>query len=245
MATIKGQNLRILLGEESTSLKCIGAATQCQVHVQMQVEEDTTKDTEDDFVINEPVGLLWDVTTESIVTDIEYVSAIGADELVVGQIYTLLFSRTIGEQNRQQAAATINMIGQAVLSDLQFNTPNQDVSTATAKFTGIGELKHYIGVETPFELPVTQGQLLAMSAADRYIKFTTPLTMEQVCDGLIIRDEDDYVADLTATTTYIRVNMNGTGVFEIQQDANDLRRWNILSPYPSTSKTYVEFSYNN
>ena len=245
MATIKGQNLRILLGENSSSLKCIGAATQCQARVQMQVEEDTTKDTEDDFIINEPVGLLWDVTTEAIVTDIEYVSAIGADELVVGRIYTLLFSRTIGEQNRQQAAATINMIGQAVLSDLQFNTPNQDISTATAKFTGIGELKHYVGVETPFELPVTQGQLLTMSAADRYIKFTIPLTMEQVCDGLIIRDEDDYVADLTAGTAYISVNLNGTFVFEIQQDANDLRRWNILQPYPSTSKTYVEFSYNN
>jgi hypothetical protein len=69
--------------------------------------------------------------------------------------------------------------------------------------------------------------------------------MEQVCDGLIIRDEDDYVADLTAGTSYITVIMNGTGVFEIQQDANDLRRWNILQPYPSTSKTYVEFSYNN
>ena len=32
MATIKGQNLRILMGEDVESLKCVAASTSCQLH---------------------------------------------------------------------------------------------------------------------------------------------------------------------------------------------------------------------
>ena len=67
MATIKGENLRVMVGDDLEHLQCIAAATNCVLHCALQVEESTTKDTEDDWIVNEPVGLNWDMQVESLV----------------------------------------------------------------------------------------------------------------------------------------------------------------------------------
>ena len=144
MATIKGQNLRVLIGPDAEHLKCVAAATSCQIHLALEVQEDTTKDTTDDWLINEPVGINWDVQVDALVVDDpEDTGAVHADALVPGMIYMLQFSRTAGstgEQNRDAVADLIQMTGTAYLSDLVYNATNQDLATASAKFTGNGEL---------------------------------------------------------------------------------------------------------
>ena len=50
MATVKGQNLRVLVGVDTEHLQCIAASTNCVLHCALQVEEDTTKDTTDDWI---------------------------------------------------------------------------------------------------------------------------------------------------------------------------------------------------
>ena len=67
MATIKGQNLRVLQGIDADSLKCIAASTSCAVHVSMQVEENTNKDVESDWITQEPTSLAWDVQVDALV----------------------------------------------------------------------------------------------------------------------------------------------------------------------------------
>ena len=57
MATIKGQNLRIMVGEDEEDLQCIAASTNCQVHLALQVEEDTSKDDDSDWLTKSPVGI--------------------------------------------------------------------------------------------------------------------------------------------------------------------------------------------
>ena len=64
MATIKGQNLRVLLGG-----RCVAAATSCTLHVAMQTEDSSTKDDDGDFATVNPVGLSWDVSVDALVTD--------------------------------------------------------------------------------------------------------------------------------------------------------------------------------
>lgn len=144
MATIKGQNLRVLIGPDAEHLKCVAAATNCQIHLTLEVQEDTTKDTTDDWLINEPVGINWDVQVDAlVVNDPEDTDSVHADALVPGMIYMLQFSRTAGstgEHNRDAVADLIQMTGNAYLSDLVYNATNQDLVTAAAKFAGSGEL---------------------------------------------------------------------------------------------------------
>lgn len=65
MATIKGQNLRLLVG---SPIRCIAKAQSCTLHLAMEVQESSTKDDVDGWVRNEVTGMSWDVTAEADVT---------------------------------------------------------------------------------------------------------------------------------------------------------------------------------
>lgn len=68
MATIKGQNLRILVGPTDSNTRCIAAATSCTVHFQAQTTDMSTKDTEEGWADNEVTGLSWDMSADALVT---------------------------------------------------------------------------------------------------------------------------------------------------------------------------------
>lgn len=59
---IKGQNLRLYVQNV-----CVAAATNAQVHLSLEVQEDSTKDTIDDWIQQSPVGLAWDAQTDAMV----------------------------------------------------------------------------------------------------------------------------------------------------------------------------------
>ncbi len=109
----------------------------------MQVQEDTTKDSENDWIENEPVGVNWEVDVEALVVNGDEDGAYIAADLVVGMLYDLKFSRTLGaagSQNRDATSSRVNMSGEAILSDLTINAQVGNLATYTAKFTGNGEL---------------------------------------------------------------------------------------------------------
>lgn len=143
MATIKGENLRILIGPDDEHLKCVAAATNCVVHVAAIVEEDMTKDTEDDWLVKEVTGLNWDVQVDALIIDETDAGAVSADALQPGLEYLVRFSQTAGEKNRDAIANAMQWTGRAILSDLNFTAQNEQVSQATAKFTGSADLTPY------------------------------------------------------------------------------------------------------
>ena len=146
MATIKGQNLRVLLGDDDAHLACVAAATNCQVHLQLQVEEDTTKDTDDDWIPKEPVGINWDVSVDALVLLDSEETGVTVNSLQVGRVYRLRFAQTAGatgEQNRDAVSNRLQLTGNAILSDLQLTAQNQDEAQYTAQFTGHGDLVQY------------------------------------------------------------------------------------------------------
>ena len=69
MATIKGQNLRIMIGEDEQDLQCIAASTNCQVHLALQIEEDTSKDDDSDWLTKSPVGISWDASVDALIVE--------------------------------------------------------------------------------------------------------------------------------------------------------------------------------
>ena len=144
MATVKGQNLRVMFdsGDPETPNPCVAASTNCVLHLSAQIEEDTSKDTVDDWIQNTVVGLAWDVSVDALVVEPEQSSSgIGVNDLTIGLVYDLIFTRTTGTQNREQEEGAVSYKGKAVLNDLNIIASNEDISTYTAKFTGIADLQ--------------------------------------------------------------------------------------------------------
>ena len=140
MGTIKGQNLRVMVGD-----KCIAMATSCQFHVAAETQDSSTKDSTGDWQENEVVGLSWDASTESLVTltDNGTNGELPADifSLIINKTkVTLTFDQTAGTNNRTGQNATIKRSGQAYVQDVNLTAQNMKNSTLSVKFIGAGAL---------------------------------------------------------------------------------------------------------
>lgn len=140
MGTIKGQNLRVMVGG-----KCLAMAVSCTIHVAAQTEDSSTKDDTGDWAENEVVGLSWDVSTDSLVT----LSDNGANgELPVDLLSLIInktkvqltFDTTGGTNNRTGQSSAIKKSGYAYLTDYSLTAPNRQNSTLTCQFSGTGAL---------------------------------------------------------------------------------------------------------
>ena len=140
MATIKGQNLRVMVGD-----KCIAMATSCTFHVSAQLEDSSTKDSVGDFQEQEVTGLSWDAQTESLVTleDNGTNGELPQDllSLMINKTkVTLTFDQTAGANNRVGQNSVIKKTGQAYITDVNITAANRQNSTCSVQFTGTGPL---------------------------------------------------------------------------------------------------------
>ena len=140
MGTIKGQNLRVMVGG-----KCIAMATSCQFHVSAQLEDSSTKDSVGDFQEQEVTGLSWDAQTESLVTleDNGTNGELPQDilSLMINKTkVTLTFDTTSGANNRVGQNSVIKKTGQAYVTDVSISAQNRQNSTCSVQFTGTGAL---------------------------------------------------------------------------------------------------------
>ena len=140
MATIKGQNLRVMVGG-----KCIAMATSCTFHVSAQLEDSSTKDSTGDWQEQEVMGLSWDAQTESLVTltDNGTNGELPQDllSLIINKtLVTLTFDTTAGTNNRVGQNSVIKKTGQAYITDVNITAANRQNSTCSVQFTGTGPL---------------------------------------------------------------------------------------------------------
>lgn len=140
MATIKGQNLRVMVGG-----KCIAMATSCTFHISAQVEDSSTKDDANDFANNEVTGLSWDAQTDSLVTltDNGVNGELPTDlmSLIINKtMVTLTFDTTAGTNNRTGQNSAIKKTGSAYVTDFSVTAQNRANSTLSVQFTGSGPL---------------------------------------------------------------------------------------------------------
>ncbi len=140
MATIKGQNLRVMVGG-----KCIAMSTSCTFHISAQTESASTKDDANDFEVNEVVGLSWDASTDSLVTltDNGTNGELPTDlmSLIINKtLVTLTFDTTAGTNNRTGQNSAIKKTGSAYVTDFSVTAQNRANSTLSVQFTGSGPL---------------------------------------------------------------------------------------------------------
>ncbi len=139
MAVKKGQNLRLLLGG-----KCVAFATSCTVHVSLNLEDRSTKDSTNNFTEQLPTGISWDMSCDalySVDTDATGVNGINAlDTVLAQQRVQVQFEQTQGEKNRIAVSGGAVYSGYAWINDISINAANRQNTSYTIQLTGDGEL---------------------------------------------------------------------------------------------------------
>jgi len=140
MSTIKGQNLRVMVGG-----KCIAMAVNATFHVSAQMESSSTKDSTGDWDEQEVVGLSWDAQTDSLVTLTDNGSGGELPQdllsLIINKtLVTLTFDQTAGTNNRIGQNSAIKRSGSAYLVDVSISAQNRQNSQISCQFQGTGPL---------------------------------------------------------------------------------------------------------
>ena len=137
MATLKGQNFRILQ-QDGDQFKCIGMATNCTVTLNGNTEDASTKDDVSNAAKPTVISKSWQVSVESM--EVADAAAI-LTAIKSLQPFTLVWDETKTADNQEPNAAAFARKGQAYLSDVSFSFNDRENSTKSLQFTGSGALE--------------------------------------------------------------------------------------------------------
>ena len=137
MATLKGQNIRVLL-QDGTKFKVVGKSTNATITLTGNSDDASTKD--DTGMASKPeiTSKSWSVQVESLdVTD----TAAVLNAIKNLTPFTLIWDETATADNQTAQAAAYARKGQAYLNDVTFNWNDRENSTKQLQFTGSGALE--------------------------------------------------------------------------------------------------------
>ena len=140
MATLYGQNLRILVYDSTESkYQVVGMATNCTINLTANTEESSTKDDQDRLTKPEVVSKSWTVQVESL--DVSDINALYLN-LRNGSAFTMVWDQTTPSLHNSNAVnAAFARKGNALLTDATFSFNDRENSTKSLTFTGQGPLE--------------------------------------------------------------------------------------------------------
>ncbi len=143
----KGQFVRLFLGSDNsaTPSKVIAAAKQLSLHVSVTMENATTKDTEGEWIVNEPTALAYDISSNALVRSGETItSTVAAQALAdiesifeAGDPVKWLIANVSG--SNQRTKGTVIVSGSAIISSLTLNGPSRANATYDTQMQGYGD----------------------------------------------------------------------------------------------------------
>ena len=145
-AYTKGQFVRLFLSSDNTTAPAavIAAARSLSLHVSMQMESATTKDTPGSWDVQEPTGLSYDISTSALVRGNDTITSAVAGK-TLADIESIYEAGTpvkwkicnVSGANQRTAGAVIAS-GSVLLTQLTLNGPNRQNATYDAQLTGYG-----------------------------------------------------------------------------------------------------------
>lgn len=136
MATLKGQNFRILTLSEG-SYRVVAQSTNCTITLTNNTDDASHKDVVGLAAMPTVVSKAWQVQVESLdVTDVATVLA-AIKSLTP---FTLVWDETATSDNQTGQHAAVARTGQAYLSDVTFQFNDRENSTKQLQFTGTGAI---------------------------------------------------------------------------------------------------------
>ena len=138
MATLKGQNFRILTYDPLTSkFKCVGMASSCTVNLTANTDDASTKDDIGGAQKPTVTNKSWQVSVESLsVADIAAILT----AVKSYQKFTLLWDEVATSDNQTPVEAGFARTGSAYLNDVTFNFNDRENASKSLQFTGVGQL---------------------------------------------------------------------------------------------------------
>ena len=143
----KGQFTRFFLSSDNTATPSavIAAARTLSLHVSLTLEAATTKDTDGDWVLQEPTGLSYDITTGALVRSGDTITSQVAGKTLadVETIYEAgtpvkwQIANVSGDNQRTKGSVIVS--GSVVLAQLSINGPNRQSADYSAQFSGYGD----------------------------------------------------------------------------------------------------------
>ncbi len=143
----KGQFVRLFLGSDNTATpaKVIAAAKTLQVHVSVQLEDATTKDTDGTFQVQEATGISYDITTNALVRSGDVItSSVESQDLAsIESIHEaelpVKFQIANVSGANQRTKGSVIMSGSVIVSSLSISAVSRQNAAYDATLTGYGD----------------------------------------------------------------------------------------------------------
>jgi predicted secreted protein len=134
LTKIMGQNFRVFVGGSA-----VPEATNCQVTIQGNLEDATTKDSAGGWNEEQMTSKQWSVQVDDVDASLATLRALitrfnSDSKTSVG------WDQTAGAQNREAQTAAFARSGQAILNDLSINANNRTTIQVTCQYQGSGAL---------------------------------------------------------------------------------------------------------
>lgn len=134
LTKLMGQNFRAFVGGSA-----VPEATSCQVTIQGDVEDASTKDTEGSWNEEQMTSKSWSVQVDdydaSLATLRALITRFNSDAKT-----TVGWDQTAGSQNRVAQNAAFARSGQAILNDLSIQANNRQTIQVSCQYQGSGAL---------------------------------------------------------------------------------------------------------
>ena len=134
LTKVMGQNFRAFVGGSA-----VPEATSCQVTIQGDVEDASTKDTVGSWNEEQMTSKSWSVQVDdydaSLATLRALITRFNSDSKT-----TVGWDQTAGSQNREAQNAAFARSGQAILNDLSIQANNRQTISVSCQYQGSGQL---------------------------------------------------------------------------------------------------------
>ena len=146
-AYTKGQTVRLFLSSDNTTTpsSVVASAKQLSWHCSLSVENMTTKDTDGDWVIQEPTALSYDISVNALVSSGETITSAvtGQTYADIEEIYEAsapvkwLIANVSGDNNRTKGSVICS--GSCVITSLNLSAANRQTATYDVTLNGYGD----------------------------------------------------------------------------------------------------------
>lgn len=134
---IMGQNFRVFVNG-----KAVDEATNCSVTISGNMEDASTKDSENGFSEEQMTSKSWQVQVESVDASVEKLKTV-LRMIRYSESVSVGFDETTtekGQKNQKAANASFSRAGYALLSDLTITANNRQTISVSEQYTGTGAL---------------------------------------------------------------------------------------------------------
>lgn len=162
MATLKGQNLRLIINDDG-DWRCIAMSTNLTATLTGNSDDTSTKDDTGMASRPEITSKSWNASVETL--DVLDAAAV-LRQIKSGEPFDVVWDETEAGTNKNQNSegATFARKGKAFINDLTLTFNNRENSAKNIQFTGTGPLEETLSLETQAtgEIAYTKGQFVRL-----------------------------------------------------------------------------------